>query len=101
MKTQFSKHLTNVGVYALTYLRSMDTLRYITASASWVNTIMDSNPTVLFIGKKSGLNPVEKVAHINPIRARDRLYYKSQQRRFYERLEELRNLERFSLDPKR
>ena len=63
MKTQFSKLLTNVGAYALTYPKSTDILKYITVNASWVNTEMDSNPTVLFYWKKSGLNPVDKVAH--------------------------------------
>jgi len=68
MKTPLKKHLTSVGVYASIYPKNTDTLRYGTASASWVNTTMDSKPTVLFIGKKSGWNPVEKVAHIFPIR---------------------------------
>ena len=56
----------SVGVYASIYPKSTVTLRYGTASASWVNTTMDSNPTVLFIGKKSSLNPVGKVAHTHP-----------------------------------
>ena len=52
MKTQFSKPLTSVGVYASIYPKNTDTLRYGTASASWVNTIMDSKPTVLFYWQK-------------------------------------------------
>ena len=46
MKTQFSKPWMSVGVYASISLKSMVTLKYGTASASWVNTIMDSKETV-------------------------------------------------------
>ena len=45
MKTQFSRPLTSVGVYALTYPKSMDTLRYGTANALWVSIEMDSRQT--------------------------------------------------------
>ena len=46
MKTQFSKLLTNVGVYASTYLQSMVTLKSGTENASWASTITDSKETV-------------------------------------------------------
>ena len=63
MRIQFSKLQMSVGVYASICPKSTDILKYITVNASWVNTEMDSNPTVLFYWKKSGLNPVDKVAH--------------------------------------
>ena len=43
MRIQFSKLLTNVGVYVLTYPKNMDTVRYGTGSASWVLIRMVSN----------------------------------------------------------
>ena len=49
MKTPSKEHLTNVGVYASIYPKSTDTLKYGMVNASWVNTITDSNPTVLFL----------------------------------------------------
>ena len=51
--------------------------------------------------KNPAANPIYKLAHVFPIRGFDRLYYKSKpKRRSYERLEGLRNLERFTLDSK-
>ena len=49
MRTPLKKHLTSVGVYASIYPKSTDTLKYGMVNASWVNTIMDSKPTVLFL----------------------------------------------------
>ena len=46
MKTQFSRLQMSVGQYAQISLKSMVTLKYGTASASWVNIIMDSKETV-------------------------------------------------------
>ena len=46
MKTQFSKPLTNVGVYVSIFLKSMDTLKYGMVNASWVSTVTDSRETV-------------------------------------------------------
>jgi len=46
MKTQFSRLWMSVGVYASIYPKSMVTLKYGTASASWVSTITDSKETV-------------------------------------------------------
>jgi len=46
MKTQFSKHLTNVGAFALTYPKSTDTLKSGMVNASWVSTVTDNRQTV-------------------------------------------------------
>ena len=46
MKTQFSKLLTNVGAYALTYPKSTDTLKSGMENASWVSTVTDNRQTV-------------------------------------------------------
>ena len=46
MKTQFSKHLTNVGVYASIFPKSTDTLKSGTENASWVSTVTDNRQTV-------------------------------------------------------
>jgi len=46
MKTQFSKLLKNVGAFALTYPKSMDTLKSGTENASWVSTVTDNRQTV-------------------------------------------------------
>ena len=46
MKTQFSKLWMSVGVYALTYPKSTDTLKSGTENASWASTITDSKETV-------------------------------------------------------
>ena len=43
MRIQFSKLLTNVGVYVLTYPKNTGILRYGTGSASWVLIRMVSN----------------------------------------------------------
>ena len=45
MKTQFSKLLTNVGAYALTYPKSTDTLKSGMVNASWVSTVTDNRQT--------------------------------------------------------
>ena len=47
MKTQFSKHLTNVGVYASIFPKSMVTLKSITVNASWESIAMDNKTITL------------------------------------------------------
>ena len=46
MKTQFSKLLKNVGVYASIFPKSTDTLKSGTENASWVSTVTDNRQTV-------------------------------------------------------
>ena len=47
MRIQFSKLLTNVGQYALTYPKSTDTLKSIMENASWENIAMDNKTITL------------------------------------------------------
>ena len=47
MRIQFSKLLTNVGQYALTYPKSTDTLKSIMENASWENIAMENKTITL------------------------------------------------------